>query len=92
VAALTRQIAGADAAPETQKLACRIAEAQVALRRLRGLRHAASRPKESMARRGKHTALFGPPPLFDGEDSKIYDQVVAEISAAVRPADNFENI
>jgi hypothetical protein len=45
-----------------------------------------------MARRGKHTALFGPPPLFDGEDSKIYDQVVAEISAAVRPADNFENI
>ena len=39
VAALARQIAGADAAPEIQELACHIAEAQVDLRRVRGLRH-----------------------------------------------------
>ena len=39
VAALARQIAGAHAASEIQELACRIAEAQVDLRRVRGLRN-----------------------------------------------------
>ena len=39
VADLARQIAGADATPKIQELACRIAEAQVDLRRVRGLRH-----------------------------------------------------
>jgi hypothetical protein len=39
VAALARQIAGADAAPEIQELARRIAEAQVDLQRVRDLRH-----------------------------------------------------
>jgi hypothetical protein len=39
VAALARQIAGADATPEMQELARQIAEAQVDLRRVRGLRH-----------------------------------------------------
>jgi hypothetical protein len=39
VAVLARQIAGADAAPEIEQLACSIAEAQVDLRRIRGLRH-----------------------------------------------------
>jgi hypothetical protein len=39
VAALGRQIAGVDAGPEIQEPACRIAEAQVDLRRVRGLRH-----------------------------------------------------
>jgi hypothetical protein len=39
VAALARQIAGTDAVPEIQELACRIAEAQVDLRRVRDLRH-----------------------------------------------------
>ena len=38
VAALARQIAGADATPEIQELARHIAEAQVDLRRVRGLR------------------------------------------------------
>ena len=38
VAALARQIAGADAAPETQELARRVAEAQIDLRRVRALR------------------------------------------------------
>jgi hypothetical protein len=39
VAALARQIVGADAAPEMQEMARRIAEAQVDLRRVRVLRH-----------------------------------------------------
>src|SRR6516164_5177919 len=39
VAALARQIAEMDAAPEIKEPACRIAEAQVDLRRVRGLRH-----------------------------------------------------
>jgi hypothetical protein len=39
VAALARQIAGAGAAPELQEPARRIAEAEIDLRRVRGLRH-----------------------------------------------------
>src|SRR5262249_22850517 len=39
VAALTRQIAGADATPEMREMARHIAEAQVDLRRVRVLRH-----------------------------------------------------
>jgi hypothetical protein len=39
VAALSRQIAGADAGPEDQELAGQIAEAEVDLRRIRGVRH-----------------------------------------------------
>jgi hypothetical protein len=39
VAALARQIAGADASPQIQELARRIAEAQIDLRRVRALRH-----------------------------------------------------
>jgi hypothetical protein len=31
----------------------------------------------------KTDALFGPPPLFDGEDPKTYDQMQTEISTAV---------
>jgi hypothetical protein len=36
--------------------------------------------------------LFGPPPLFDGEDPEIYDQLLKEISTTVTPADIFEDI
>jgi hypothetical protein len=39
VAALARQIAGADAGPEIQELARRVAEAEIDLRRIRALRH-----------------------------------------------------
>jgi hypothetical protein len=51
----------------------------------------ASRPEKSGADRAEHSTLFGPPPLFDGE-AEIYDQLVIEISAAVTPADIFEDI
>jgi hypothetical protein len=32
-------------------------------------------------------ALFGPPPLIEGEDAAAYDQLLARICAAVKPAD-----
>jgi hypothetical protein len=51
----------------------------------------ASRPEKSRPDRAEHTTLFGPPPLFDGED-EIYDQLVIEISTAVTPADIFEDM
>jgi hypothetical protein len=52
----------------------------------------AGRPEKSEPDRAEHPTLFGPPPLFDGEDTEIYDQLVREISTAVTPADIFENI
>lgn len=52
----------------------------------------ASRPEKSRPDRVELPMLFGPPPLFDGEDTKIYDQLLKEISTAVTPADIFEDI
>jgi hypothetical protein len=37
-------------------------------------------------------AFFGPPPLFQGEDTAAYDDLLARVSAAIRPADIFEEI
>ena len=37
-------------------------------------------------------ALLGPPPLFDGEDTAAYDELLARISGAVKPSDIFEEI
>jgi hypothetical protein len=31
-----------------------------------------SRPEKSRPDRAEHPTLFGPPPLFDGEDTEIY--------------------
>jgi hypothetical protein len=52
----------------------------------------AGRPEKSSPDRAEHPMLFGPPPLFHGEDPKIYDQLLKEISTAVTPADIFEDI
>jgi hypothetical protein len=52
----------------------------------------ASRPEKSRPDYGEHPALFGPPPLFDGEDTKIYDQLLTQVSATVMPTDIFEEI
>jgi hypothetical protein len=52
----------------------------------------AGRPEKSEPDRAGHPTLFGPPPLFDGEDAEMYDQLEREISAAVTPADILENI
>jgi hypothetical protein len=42
--------------------------------------------------RGERAALFGPPRLLDGEDEKVYAQLLREVSNVVAPADIFEEI
>ena len=37
-------------------------------------------------------ALFGPPPLLEGEDAAAYDQLFARICAAVKPVDIIDEI
>ena len=39
----------------------------------------------------EHSTIFDPPPLFEGEE-KTYEQLLIEVSRAVRPADFFENL
>lgn len=52
----------------------------------------ATRPEKLRPDQGEHLALFGPPPLFDGEDPKSYDQLLREVSISVMPADIFEDM
>jgi hypothetical protein len=37
-------------------------------------------------------ALFGPAPLFEGEDTAAYDELLVRISETVKPADIVEEI
>jgi hypothetical protein len=37
-------------------------------------------------------AFFGPPPLLDGEDTSAYGDLLARVSAAIRPKDILEEI
>jgi hypothetical protein len=37
-------------------------------------------------------ALFGPPPLIEGEDAAAYDELHARVSSAIRPSDFIEEI
>jgi hypothetical protein len=37
-------------------------------------------------------ALFGPAPLLEGEDSAAYDELLTQVSTAVKPADFLEEI
>jgi hypothetical protein len=46
----------------------------------------------SRPHRGEHLDLFGPPPLFEGEDEKAYDEFLTRISTAVKPVDILEEI
>ena len=41
----------------------------------------------SVPGRAQRLALFGPPPLIEGEDAAAYDQFLARIFAAVKPVD-----
>src|SRR5262249_7769164 len=52
----------------------------------------ASRPEKSRPDRAEHQALFGPPPLFDEEDTKVYDQLLTQVSTTVMPTDILEDI
>jgi hypothetical protein len=42
--------------------------------------------------RNEQISLFGPPPLFEGEDAKAYDELLMRISSAVKPVDILEEI
>lgn len=37
-------------------------------------------------------ALFGPPPLLEGENAAAYDELLARVSGAMKPTDIFEQI
>jgi hypothetical protein len=52
----------------------------------------ASRREKSESDRAELPMLFGPPPLFDGEDPEIYDQLLTQVSTTVMPTDIFEHI
>ena len=41
----------------------------------------------SVPERAQRLALFGPPPVIEGEDAAAYDQLLARICAAVKPVD-----
>ena len=51
-----------------------------------------SRPEKSGLDRAEHATLFGPPPLFDEEDTKAHDQLLTQVSTTVAPLDIFEDI
>ena len=40
----------------------------------------------------RRLAWLGPPPLFEGEDAAAYDERLARIARALKPADIFEEI
>ena len=42
--------------------------------------------------RARRFAWLGPPPLFEGEDTAAYDELLARISGAMKPADIFEEV
>ena len=46
----------------------------------------------SVPERAQRLALFGPPPLIEGEDAAAYDQLLARICAAVKPVDIIDEI
>jgi biotin carboxyl carrier protein len=46
----------------------------------------------SLPQQAGRLALFGPPPLLEGEDTAAYDDLLVRISGAVKPADIFEEI
>jgi len=52
----------------------------------------AKKPEKSAAAPAGRLVPFGPPPLIEGEDAAAYDELLAGISAAVKPADILEDI
>lgn len=46
----------------------------------------------SLQERAGRLALFGPPPLLEGEDTAAYDELLLQISGTVKPADILEEI
>jgi hypothetical protein len=42
--------------------------------------------------RAQRLALFGPPPLLEGEDAATYDQLLARICVAIEPVDIIDEV
>jgi len=51
-----------------------------------------SKAKAVIRRYRSNAALFGPPPLFPGEDAAAYDDLHARFRAVVRPVDLLEEM
>jgi hypothetical protein len=47
---------------------------------------------DNIPERAQRLAWLGPPPLFKGEDAAAYDELSAQIAAAMEPADIFEEL
>jgi hypothetical protein len=50
------------------------------------------RATASLREPGRQMALFGPPPLIEGEDARGYDELLTQISTDVKPDDILEHI
>jgi hypothetical protein len=46
----------------------------------------------NVPQRAGRLTLYGPPPLIEGEDGAVYDELLARISGAVKPSDILEEI
>jgi hypothetical protein len=47
-------------------------------------------PARRKLQRHDEASLFGPPPLFEGEDAAAYDALQERFTAGIRPEDVFE--
>ena len=47
---------------------------------------------ESKSSKTSVASFFGPPPLVDGEDVEAYDDLLIQVSSAVKPVDTIEDI
>lgn len=56
------------------------------------MRKISKRASGSSSKTFSRLDLFGPPPLLEGEDEAAYDETIARMSSAVRPADFLEEI
>jgi len=50
------------------------------------------KPESSLPAEPERLDCFGPAPLFEGEDSAGYDDLLARVSGAIKPADIIEEI
>lgn len=49
-------------------------------------------PVQPTVQTASHLPMFGPPPLLAGEDSAVYDRLLADVSVNLKPSDIFEEI
>jgi hypothetical protein len=62
------------------------------MERINKLTKSPTNPTSAADRSAARLALFGPPPLIEGEDPAAYDELLVRISADVKPADILEDI